>query len=405
MLARSQGRPALAQDRRGQRENAPPAGIPMPPPARDHPRLPQGRASGAVADDEPVRMMLRSAPPLGALLATMVASGGFPDAYTREVTPSTSRTGAARPAAGGSGVAERPCNTAGPLSALRRLTTGWLALGLASVAIAFSCAAPTPAMATTVGAACSQTGDICVAAKKLNGRVKLEIALAADYFRRYRLCIRKPSGATRCRRFHVGKLKRRSLPGDRVDLGRRFGGAAPGRYRVRWRLGNATLAAPLAFRVRASRRARRGGSAKASRSSANHSAIPSGSGRTASVPVGPARRRRGTFVFNGTRGAKRPKRLSVAHMTSPRTGLPAYDETRLVARGLRWRRWGKRQAVGRGRLTYCVAGYRRCKTYRGRVQLAKRTPDYEVPGLYTYDRARFVIRGTIRTPWLVPWGA
>lgn len=126
--------------------------------------------------------------------------------------------------------------------------------------------------------------------------------------------------------------------------------------------------------------------------------------RTGATSTG-HRRRRGTYVFNGRRGAKKPITLGVGHMTSPRTGLRAYDETSIVARGLKWRRWGKRKAVGRGRIRYCVAEYHPCRTYRGRVELARRTPDFEVPGLYTYDRVRFVIPGNIRTPWLVPWNA
>jgi hypothetical protein len=292
------------------------------------------------------------------------------------------------------------------LSAFRLLATGWLAFALVSLMVAFLYASPATATATTLSAACSQTGDVCVAAKRLNGRVKLEIGLAADYFRGYRLCVRTPTGAKRCRRFRIGRLSRRNLPGDRVDLGRRFGSQRPGLYRARWKVGKATLAAPLMFRVgvRRSDVRRRGcpnltGAGGPTRRTTGL--------RTHSVGCRSSRRqgRRGTFVFNGARGAKRPKRLSVAHMTSPRTGLPAYDETSIVARGLQWRRWGKRKAVGRGRIRYCVADYRPCRTYRGRVELAKRTPDFELPRLYTYNRARFLIRGVITTPWLVPWGA
>lgn len=110
-----------------------------------------------------------------------------------------------------------------------------------------------------------------------------------------------------------------------------------------------------------------------------------------------------TTVFNGKRGVSKPRTLSVAHMSDPKTGSRAYDETVLRARGLRWRGWGKAKAVGRGRITFCVIEYRPCRAYRGRVEVTKRRQDFHTAGVYTYDRVRFVIPGTITTPWLAPW--
>lgn len=114
-----------------------------------------------------------------------------------------------------------------------------------------------------------------------------------------------------------------------------------------------------------------------------------------------ARTSAGTFVFDGTRDAMKPRNLSADHMRSPATGERAYDETVLRGRRLTWRGWGSARAVGRGRITFCVIEYRGCKTYTGRIELRRRTPDPDAEGLYSYDRARFVIPGVITTPSLL----
>lgn len=52
-------------------------------------------------------------------------------------------------------------------------------------------------------------------------------------------------------------------------------------------------------------------------------------------------------------------------------GEPPYDETIYRARKLSWTGWGTSRAVGRGKITYCVLEYKRCRTKTGTVVVSR----------------------------------
>ena len=66
----------------------------------------------------------------------------------------------------------------------------------------------------------------------------------------------------------------------------------------------------------------------------------------------------------------RPSSLDASKITTS-SGGPPYDETIYRAKRLRWKGWGTSKAIGRGRITYCVIDYRKCRTKRGEVRLSQ----------------------------------
>jgi hypothetical protein len=93
---------------------------------------------------------------------------------------------------------------------------------------------------------CSPTGDLCYGIFNANGQYSLRITLAAKYFPRYRLCVRKLGRARQCKSFPVRKTG--AVWGGRVLWFRNFG-HAPGSYRLRWYRGTTPLGPALGFRL------------------------------------------------------------------------------------------------------------------------------------------------------------
>lgn len=82
---------------------------------------------------------------------------------------------------------------------------------------------------------CSETGDVCASARRVDGRRVLKIRTAARYFRTYEACVTAPDGSRACRE---GRMRDRN--GDdvwtgRMDWANRFPNEGPGAYSVRWR--------------------------------------------------------------------------------------------------------------------------------------------------------------------------
>jgi hypothetical protein len=102
-----------------------------------------------------------------------------------------------------------------------------LSLSLAAAAIAV---ALIPASASAASY-CSPSGDLCYGAA--GSPVKLRISLAAEYFTRYRLCVRGPDGGRDCKRFRVRRADN-GLYVSRVSWPKHFPWRGRGTYRARW---------------------------------------------------------------------------------------------------------------------------------------------------------------------------
>lgn len=92
-------------------------------------------------------------------------------------------------------------------------------------------------------------------------------------------------------------------------------------------------------------------------------------------------------MYDGSGLVERPQTLDTRKM-----GL--FDETVLVAKKLHWRHWGTGKATATGRITYCVIGYKPCRTRAGTVTVAGRFLDrcgsYK---FYYYETIRWQARG------------
>lgn len=93
---------------------------------------------------------------------------------------------------------------------------------------------------------CSPSGDVCYGIFKANGQYSFRLTLAAKYFSRYRLCVRRLGQARQCKSFPVKKTG--AQWGGRVNWFRNFA-HAPGSYRVTWLQGTTRLGPPLNFRL------------------------------------------------------------------------------------------------------------------------------------------------------------
>jgi hypothetical protein len=94
---------------------------------------------------------------------------------------------------------------------------------------------------------CSESGDVCISSRRVNGVVRLNIGLAAKYFNRYRLCVVAPDESRDC-------IKRRitdqgSSYGDSVKWAKHFPDKGEGAYKAIWRQGGNRLGKVLGFHV------------------------------------------------------------------------------------------------------------------------------------------------------------
>jgi hypothetical protein len=93
---------------------------------------------------------------------------------------------------------------------------------------------------------CSPSGDLCYGIFNANGQYAFRLTLAAKYFPRYRLCVRRLGHARQCRSFPVSKTG--AHWGGQVLWFRNFG-HVPGSHRIRWFQGTTRLGPPLSFRL------------------------------------------------------------------------------------------------------------------------------------------------------------
>ena len=107
----------------------------------------------------------------------------------------------------------------------------------AAIALLMSAA---PAVANhRPNSACSESGDVCISAKKDNGVRKLKITLGAKYFNRYKLCVTTPDDERTCKRFKIGKTG--GVYGDSVRWDTHFPDGGSGAYDAVWRQGGNKL--------------------------------------------------------------------------------------------------------------------------------------------------------------------
>ena len=119
-------------------------------------------------------------------------------------------------------------------------------LALLFGAVAFTIAAPAPAVTKPVARYCSATGDVCYAVVRKSGAVYLELTTYARYFLRYRLCVKPPRGATTCRSFPM--RRRGQFYTSSVLWHKNYPGRGHGRHVVSWKL-EQPLGPTLAFRL------------------------------------------------------------------------------------------------------------------------------------------------------------
>jgi hypothetical protein len=81
---------------------------------------------------------------------------------------------------------------------------------------------------------CSPSGDVCTGVFKRAGAVILRISTAANYFARYRLCVRGPKSRV-CRTFLMRKND------SQVRWSANFPNQGRGLYRVTWQYSAKTL--------------------------------------------------------------------------------------------------------------------------------------------------------------------
>jgi hypothetical protein len=108
-------------------------------------------------------------------------------------------------------------------------------------------AAVVPATAQAAKSYCSESGDVCYGVVKDSSPVKLQIVLQAKYFKKYRLCLKGPSGQRDCKSFKIRKLKGGQY-GSTVKIAKHFDflGKA-GKYRARYSQGGESLGPAITF--------------------------------------------------------------------------------------------------------------------------------------------------------------
>jgi hypothetical protein len=91
---------------------------------------------------------------------------------------------------------------------------------------------------------CSPSGDVCYGIQKAGAGYNFRLTLAAKYFSRYRICVRRLGQARTCKSFPVKKTG--AQWGGRVSWAKNFR-HTPGKYRVTWWQGTNRIGPPLNF--------------------------------------------------------------------------------------------------------------------------------------------------------------
>lgn len=96
---------------------------------------------------------------------------------------------------------------------------------------------------------CSESGDLCQSTRKVDGKRKLGLLLAARYFRTFELCVLNPDGFRYCVPLRVRDHGDGTFGRD-VRWRRYFPAGGPGPYTVSWRVGDQRIGRRLGFHIR-----------------------------------------------------------------------------------------------------------------------------------------------------------
>jgi len=97
--------------------------------------------------------------------------------------------------------------------------------------------------------ACSPSGDVCKSVRRVDGERRLRIALAAEYFERFRLCVTGPADEPTCHTYRVRDLG--PVFGASILWRSNFPFEGPGAYTVAWKFtGGGRIGRALGFHVR-----------------------------------------------------------------------------------------------------------------------------------------------------------
>jgi hypothetical protein len=119
-----------------------------------------------------------------------------------------------------------------------------LAAALAGLAVGLVA----PAAAEAKSAFCSPTGDFCFSARRVGGRVTLQLD-TFSFRGRVRTCVRPPAGSPEaCRAFRL-RHRGNGLFGFRARWSAHFPNPGPGTYRVRFSYQGTRLGSPVTFAV------------------------------------------------------------------------------------------------------------------------------------------------------------
>jgi hypothetical protein len=120
---------------------------------------------------------------------------------------------------------------------------------LAAALAGFAVGLVAPSAADARSAFCSPTGDFCFGARRVDGRVTLQLD-TFSFRGSVRACVRPPGGSgDTCRAFRL-RPRDNGLFGFRARWSAHFPNAGPGTYRVRFSYQGTTLGTPVTFAVR-----------------------------------------------------------------------------------------------------------------------------------------------------------
>ena len=82
---------------------------------------------------------------------------------------------------------------------------------------------------------CSDSGDICLGTRRVDGVRTLRLLMNDPYFDRFRLCVQDPDGERVCKRFTVGDAGGELFGAD-IAWREHFPDKGQGPYTVTWRM-------------------------------------------------------------------------------------------------------------------------------------------------------------------------
>ena len=130
---------------------------------------------------------------------------------------------------------------------MRRAVLGLVIAAVAATMMSAASALPPPPRPKAIASYCSRTGDICYGVLNRGGAVYFQLRTQSLYFPRYRLCVRPPNQARRCRLYALRRTG--ATWSSSVRFAGNFRYAGPGVYRATWVRSGVPLGPTLRFRL------------------------------------------------------------------------------------------------------------------------------------------------------------